>query len=201
MNERGEISESYYRSQKQTIRKYLTEYFKSYEMADIDYTALNTFKTFLFDKDLSAGRVSTNFAAVRNILKYAEQTKIIKARPMFPKLKQEDNARAPFSLREYRQLRRKARELVGTTFEIRQKLDNGSSKKLRNVTITKEIGYLIGFLVYTFIRPQDIKSIQLKHLEIKSGEYGDYLWMPIPSSAILRLVSSNSLSSWRANTL
>jgi len=82
-------------------------------------------------------------------------------------------------------LRRTARKLVGTAGEVLQKMGEGDDapvKKLRNIHITREIQLLIPFMVYTFIRPTDVKNLQHKHIEIKSGEEGDYLWMPLPPS-------------------
>lgn len=182
MATRNELSESYVKTQKQIIRNYIAEFFKPYEIADVDYTVLNSFKSFLFDKELSSGTVKTHFSAIKKILNYAERTKQIKAQPIFPKVKQEHNPRAPFSLLDYRELHKETRKLVGQTFEIRQHLENGRSKKIRNVLITKELTYLIGFMTYTFIRPSDIKTIKHKHLAVKDGKHGKYLWMPIPET-------------------
>ncbi len=80
-------------------------------------------------------------------------------------------------------------ELRGKSFELRQIIAAGngdteqSTKKLRNVAVTEEIALLIPFMIYTFIRPTDVKNIQHRHIQIKQGADGkDYLWMPIPSS-------------------
>ena len=44
---RNELSASYVATQQQVIRNYITEFFKDYDIKDVDYAALNTFKTFL----------------------------------------------------------------------------------------------------------------------------------------------------------
>lgn len=45
---------------------------------------------------------------------------------------------------------------------------------------------MIGFMVYTFIRPSDIKTIKHKHIELKREQTDnrdyEYLWMPIPET-------------------
>ena len=86
-------------------------------------------------------------------------------------------------------LRQEARRLVGQVFEIRKKGNGGDSaqtKKLRNVYITKELMYLIPFMIYTFIRPSDIKTIKNKHIEVKketnSSSHYEYLFLPIPET-------------------
>lgn len=59
---------------------------------------------------------------------------------------------------------------------------SGQGKLLRRVTVTKDLIYEIPFIVYTFIRPSDLKTMQHKHFEIRSGARGDYLYMPIPEA-------------------
>jgi hypothetical protein len=174
---RDEFSESYAKTQKQVLRKYIADFFKDYAIEDIDYPALNSFKSYLYDKDLKTATIKVQFAGLNKIFKYAEIHKFIKTRPHFPKIKQEDDARPPFNEREYILLRKTARSLVDKTFELRAE----SGKKLRNVGITEEISWLIGFMAYAFIRPTDIKTIQHKHLEIRQKQYS-YLWMPIPET-------------------
>ena len=176
---RDELSESYARTQKQILRKYITEFFKSYNIEDIDYATLNSFKTYLYEKGLKTATIKVQFAGLNKIFKYAEIHKYIKLRPHFPTIKQEENARLPFNEAEYIKLRKTARSLVNKTFDLRA--DDGLGKKLRNVVVTKEIDYLIGFMAYTFIRPTDIKTIQHQHLEIRQKQFR-YLWMPIPET-------------------
>jgi integrase len=183
---RGELSESYAGTQKQVIRNYITKYFNAYEISDVDFATLDDFKTFLYDKQLNSSSVKIHFSTLKKIFNYAQKHKLLKYAPLFPKVKREDNARGYFTLAEYWHLCQTARKLVGSNFEIKQSIDGGKSKKLRNVPITKELLYMIGFMVYTFIRPSDIKTIKHKHIELKreqtdSRDY-EYLWMPIPET-------------------
>lgn len=178
---REELSQSYVKTQQQVIRNYISQFFKDYDIKDIDYTALNSFKTFLYDQDIKHATIKVQFAALKKIIKYAEMHKRITVRPLFPKLSNDGDARPAFTATEYVHLRKTARSLAKTTFEIRSKLADGTTKKVRNVIITEEIEWLIGFMVYTFIRATDIKTIQLKHLIISEGKF-TYLWMPIPTS-------------------
>jgi hypothetical protein len=60
--------------------------------------------------------------------------------------------------------------------------ENAVKKKLRNIVITEEIKQLIVFMIYTFIRPTDIKTIKHRHIEKKLGDEGEYLYMPIPAT-------------------
>ena len=99
-----------------------------------------------------------------------------------PKVKNEDNARGYFNLDEYKLLTRTVRKLVGSVSEIRQKIDDDKSIKLRNVLMTEEMKHLIPFMLYTFIRPTDLKNLQHRHIELKQGEEGEYLFLTLPTS-------------------
>ncbi len=178
---REDLSQSYVRSQQQVIRNYISQFFKDYDIKDVDYAALNTFKTFLHDKEIKTATIKLQFAALKKIISYAEMHKFISIRPLFPKIKNDVDARPPFSEKQYIHLRRTARSLVNKNFEVRKNLDDGNTKKLRNLVISEEMCWLIGFMVYTFIRPTDIKTIQIKHLEIRQKKF-TYLFMPIPET-------------------
>jgi len=185
----SELSASYVANHKSLIRGHISKFLGSYELADIDYTVLDKFKAYLFSKGLAASSVKMHFVFVKKILEHAVRTKVIKAAPLQPKIKGEDNPRGFFTLPEYALLRRTANRLIGSKSELRQVIrdeageDTGTTKKLRNILVTDEIALLIPFMIYTFIRPTDIKSIQHRHIEVRQGPHGkDYLFMPIPVS-------------------
>jgi hypothetical protein len=185
---RNEITEKYAKTQQQIINKHIKDFFKSYEIGDIDYQILDKFKTYLYSKELASSSIKLHFVALNKIFTYAQINKYITHQPVFPKVKKEDNARGYFKKQEYKTLRRTARKLVGTVFEIKRKsIDkDGNSLKLRNITITKDICYLIPMMLYSFIRPTDLKMMKHKHIEIKQESDGErtyeYLFLPIPET-------------------
>ena len=182
---RKELAETYVNSQINIISKHIMTFFKNYEIGDIDYALLDKFKTYLYEKELAAGTIKINFVCLKKIFDYAQRNNLISASPLLPKVKTVDNARGYFTLDEYKHLRRTTANLVGTISEVIQTVgegDNAVKKKLRNIVITDEIKQLIPFMLYTFIRPTDIKNIKHKHIDIRSGDEGEYLFMPIPPS-------------------
>lgn len=183
--ERGELSQSYADTQKSLINKHVTNFFRNYEIRDIDYALLNKFKDYLYGQDLAASTIKINFVSLTKIFKYALRHDLIKTAPTFPHVKNEDNPRGYFKLNEYQQLRRISYELLGKVAKIKQRKvvgDDIIEKNLRNIVITREMQLLIPFMVYTFLRPVDIKIIQHKHIKIHHGDDGDYLWMPLPTT-------------------
>lgn len=183
--QRGELAERYVKTQKTLTNKHVLDFFRTYEIGAIDYGLLDKFKTYLYEKKLAPSSIKIHFVALSKIFRYAQQQGLISRAPLFPKLKTEDNARSYFKLSEYKLLLRTAKRLIGTVTELRQVTDatTGASKKLRNVTISKELYLLIRFMVYTFIRPTDLKQMQHHHIEPKmDGDGKHYLFMPIPES-------------------
>lgn len=182
---RGELAERYVSSQNSLINKHIKAFFKGYEIADVDYGVLDKFKTYLFEQELASTTVKLHFVAVKKIFNHAQRHNIIKVAPLLPEVKQNDNPRAYFKLEEYKRLRRASRRLIGHVAKVKQKVEGSDAEKekiLRNVHVTRELQLMIGFMVYTFIRPTDIKQIKHKHIEIRNGNEGEYLWMPLPKS-------------------
>lgn len=185
----GELSASYVTNEKSVINGHIRKFFAGYELADIDYSVLDKFKGHLLDAKLATSSVKMHFVFVKKILDYAVRTKALMASPLLPKVQNEDNPRGHFALDEYKNLRRTARKLLGYKSELRQRIlddagnDTGKTKKLRNIEITDEIALLIPFMLYTFIRPTDIKQMKHRHIQVKQGANGKaYLFMPIPAS-------------------
>jgi integrase len=184
--QRKELNANYALTEKNIIHKYVKEFLGAYELPDIDYAVLDKFKTFLYTKNLAKSSIKIHFVAVKKIFDYAQRTKAIIAPPLLPKLENEDNPRGYFTVPEFDKLCETAKSLIGNTSEIKQKVQRGDKeveKKLRNVGITDEIGLLISFMVYSFVRPTDIKNIKHRHIEIRANDDGEeYLWMSLPAS-------------------
>lgn len=183
---RGELSASYVANHKSVIRGHITAYFGKYELGDIDYPLLEKFKTHLFNEELASSSVKLHLTFVKKILEHGERMGMIARAPLMPKVTTEDNARDYFSLAEYLCLRRKAHALVGHRSELKQATEvDGTTtyKKLRNIDIGEEIGLLIPFMIYTFIRPTDLKQMKHRHIDVRQNEAGkDFLFMSLPPS-------------------
>lgn len=183
--QRGELSASYVKNAKSIINSLVRDFFKPFEVGQVDYAVLDKFRTFLTGRGLATSSIKIHLTFVNKILDHAQRMGHIKSTPLGPKVKNEDNPRGYFTASEYRKLRTAARELIGSLTEVKQNVTKGDEtvvKKLRNIVIGEELHLLIGFMVYSFIRPTDIKQIQHKHIELKKGPEGDYLFMPLPTS-------------------
>ncbi len=182
--ERGELSRRYLVCQQQRLGGLLLDAFGSLDIREIDYERMDQFRTDLFRRGLSNSTIQLYMASLNKVFTLAQRLGILTAAPIKPKIKQVDNARGHFELDEYRQLCKTSRRLLSTSHSIRQ-LNDGvktAGQSLRRVIITPELVYMIPFMVYTFIRPTDLKNIKHRHLEIRSGPRGEYLHMAIPES-------------------
>ena len=182
--ERGEISKRYAESQRNIIKGYLIQQFGSYEVSEIEYGLLDEFKNDLHRRQLSSNTIKLAFSTLGKIFNYALRYSYIKHAPLKPKVKVKDNPRSFIPLPQYKELRRASILALGKEFELRQRkgVKSGQGKLLRRVTVTKDLIYAIPFMVYTFIRPSDLKTMKHRHIEIRSGARGDYLYMPIPET-------------------
>jgi hypothetical protein len=124
------------------------------------------------------------FASISKVLNYAQRLRVITQQPIKPKVKQIDNARGHFELREYKTLRRTTRRLLGTTASIKQQKDGAkqAGQSLKRVEFTLELLYLLPFMLYTFIRPTDLKTLQHGHIHIRDGDMGEYLFLKAPET-------------------
>jgi len=98
--------------------------------------------------------------------------------PSFPSLKSQLNSRGAFTVTEYKAILQESKRLRTQTFadwETGQKM--WIKKDYRHMP--EEMNWLIRFMVYTFIRPGDIRQIKNRHIEVIHGAY-HYLRLNLP---------------------
>lgn len=158
-------------------------YFGSMTMEQITYRHLNDFMEQMSNRDLSATTVHQHMVAIRKVFAHAHGNNIIKSTPKFPVIKVADKPRGSFSLTEYRDLVRLARQRVG------ERVPDEFSKKYRSSNeilqkygrINADLHWLIRFMVNGFMRPSDIKFIKHKHVTVVRGKH-IYLRLNLPET-------------------
>jgi hypothetical protein len=181
--EHGEVSKRYYDCLEQRIGK-LLDLCGSEDIRDMGYQQLESYKAELFKRGLSNSTVRLYFASINKVLTYAQRLNVIQHQPIKPIVKQIDNARGYFELREYKTLRISTRELLGKTFTITQQTDGAkkAGMALKRVEMTFELLCLLPFMLYTFIRPTDLKTLKHGHVHIRTGMNGEYLFLKAPET-------------------
>lgn len=175
---RDEIKRASYVMAKIRLEGLIFDFFKSQSLNKIDSDVLADFITYLTRKKLSASTIQGYIAQTRKLLKLLCRKEMIKAVPSFPPLKSQPRSRGAFTVTEYKQILRECKRLRRVTFT-----DWGERNKawIRSEyhQMPIEMVWLIRFMVYTFVRPGDIRQIKNKHLEIIRGNF-HYLRLNLP---------------------
>lgn len=175
---RDEIKQASYVMSQIRLEGLVFDFFKTQSLSKINAEVLSNFVTFLTRQNLSASTIQGYMAQTRKLLKLMCRKEIIKAVPAFPSLTAQPNSRGAFTLTEYKAILRKSKHLREVTFD-----DWGPRNKawIRSEyhQMPKEMNWLIRFMVYTFVRPGDIRQIKNRHIEVIRGNY-HYLRLTLP---------------------
>lgn len=130
----------------------------------------------------STTTVSQYLVAVRKVLAFGVATGVLDKLPEFPKVKIHTTPRGAFTPSEYWQIIRRARALrgqpcPGSADEIRV------SYKIRRAeqALPPDLPWAIGFMVYSFIRPSDLKTLKHRHVEVVRAS-SLYLRLTLPET-------------------
>ncbi len=158
-------------------------YFGSMTMEQITYRHLNDFMEQMSNRDLSATTVHQHMVAIRKVFAHAHGNNIIKSTPKFPVIKVADKPRGSFSITEYRDLVRLARQRVGerVPVEFSKKYRSSNDILEKYGRINADLHWLIRFMVNGFMRPSDIKFIKHKHVTVVRGKH-IYLRLNLPET-------------------
>ncbi len=194
---RGELNRVTAQLTKYRFEKHILPHFRHAELSQINYFALQSFLNHLsgLPEKLSVNTIRVYMHLVRKVLTYAHRAEYIKAMPPFPIVGVVDNPRDYFTVHQYRDLRKLARQLRGQVYEIRKVLDEESGEEktvyalehsvsagriIHRVKFEHELYDMIVFMTNSFIRPSDIKTLQHKHVEKDTRDGHTYLRLRLP---------------------
>jgi len=200
---RKELTKMVHDNDEWRLKKHVLPFFRDYDIEKIDYFALELFLRKISEDNISKATANAYMGIVKKVMQYALKKELIKALPIFPKIKKEDSPRGWFSTREYRQVWSAAKRMIGAEYEIRavgngkddgedthhiiypkadlKKGEQKLGKPIRNITISYDLYNLIVFMVNSFVRPTDIKVLKHKHVAIINNEY-TYLRLSLPKT-------------------
>ena len=167
----------------QRMHNRILPYFGDMTMEQISYKHLNDFMEQMSNQNLSATTVHQHMVAIRKVFSHAHENSIIKNLPKFPAVKVIDKPRGSFSLTEYRDLVRLARQRIGEHVPDKFSKKYRSSREIldRHGYINADLHWLIRFMVNGFMRPSDIKFLKHKHVTIVRGK-NIYLRLNLPET-------------------
>ena len=158
-------------------------YFGQMAIEQINYQHLLDFVDKLSNQDLSATTVHQHMVAIRKVFAHAHGSGIIKNVPKFPVIKISDKPRGSFSVTEYRDLVRLARQRIGEHVPevFSKKYRSGRESLEAHGHFNADLHWLIRFMVNGFMRPGDIKFLKHKHVTVVRGKY-IYLRLNLPET-------------------
>jgi hypothetical protein len=179
--ERGEFSSGSLKVLRNRLDAHILPRWGKLSPSAVDHAELLAFTQYL-SKSFSTITVSQYLVAVRKILTLAVAVNALDKLPEFPKVKVQTNSRGAFTPTEYWQIMRTARKLQHTRHP-----DSDStlrkSYRLRSAeyTMPPDVAWCIGFMVNSFIRPSDLKTLKHRHVEVvRNGN--TYLRLNLPKT-------------------
>jgi site-specific recombinase XerD len=161
--DRKEANPRLVKDQELIIRKDLIPYFGKTALRDINYNAISGYVQTLKERNLSSTTVKWHFTTLSKILQHAVRNQMLQQMPLFPKVKIERNPPAYFTKKEWI-------VLIDTFRECIKK-----GVKVRGTPITMELARFVTFMVASFLRVPDMKSLTNKLIESKQKGSSKYL--------------------------
>lgn len=179
--ERGEFSAGSFKVLRNRLDAHILPRWGKQRPADIDHAQLLAFTQYL-SKSFSTITVSQYLVAVRKILTLAVAVNALDKLPEFPKVKVQTNSRGAFTPTEYWQIMRTARKLQHTRHpDSDSTLRKSYRLRTAEYTMPPDVAWCIGFMVNSFIRPSDLKTLKHRHVEVvRNGNI--YLRLNLPKT-------------------
>jgi hypothetical protein len=181
--ERGEYSSGSLRVLQNRMDAHILPRWAMHSPADIDYSQLLHFTQYL-SATLSSITVSQYLIAVRKVLQMAVHLGVMKQLPEFPKVKIVTTPRGAFTPTEYWRILRMARRLSGQQHPATVNLKH-RHYKLRTTEhhMPADVAWVIGFMVNSFIRPSDLRTLKHRHVEVVRNN-STYLRLTLPQTKL-----------------
>lgn len=166
--DRGERSEHLVRDAESIFESELLPFFRKYHVREIGYEQIQEY--IQSKKGIKTNTLKNHIIFLRKALKHAHKKGLLDKLPIFPTLSIKANPREWFTLQQYDHLRKVIKDCKGET------------AKKTYVPITDELRHLTTFLVNTFLRPNDIKELRHRHIEVVETKKLKYLRIMPPTS-------------------
>lgn len=179
--ERGEFSRGSFKVLRNRLDAHILPRWGKLPPSAVDHAQLLAFTQYL-SKSLSTITVSQYLVAVRKILTMAVAVDVLHKLPEFPKVKIQTNSRGAFTPTEYWQIMRTARKLQHTRHpDSDSTLRKNYRLRTAEYTMPPDVAWCIGFMVNSFIRPSDLKTLKHRHVEVVRN-HNTYLRLNLPKT-------------------
>jgi len=174
-------------------------FFAAYRIASINPRDIEAFLLSLEAEELSSTSLSLHLMSLRKLMRYALNLGLIDALPIFPKVRIRKKSRGAFTPTEYVRILRAARSRLGTRIYTPLQASAHRLQQLgeHSAMVSKEserfwimprywdmppdLPWVIAFMVHSFIRPSDLKTLKHRHVEVVRGDH-HYLRLTLPET-------------------
>ena len=167
---RQEVTEGTYRMTKVRLETHIMAFFDHTDLRTVNMGSIQRFIDYLSDQELSTPTIVGYIAQLRKVQRYLVEHEHIAQMPLFPKMKVTQKPRGAFTVTEYAAMLRQSKTLRRHEF-VWDKPDTRFHIKPQYRRMPFEMNGLIRFMVYTFLRPGDVRQLKHKHIEIISGKF------------------------------
>lgn len=158
---RGEKSKKLNVNERSLLKKYMIPYFSKIDISKIDNRDLEGYLFSLQEHKFKKTTLKKHLNLLSKIFQLAYDKKIIDRIPRLPTIRVSDSPRPWFSLKEYNRLKQVAARLAN------------KNEVVRGHQITDEMRLLITFMMNTFIRPNDLKTLRHRNIQVSSSKQSD----------------------------
>ena len=175
---RDEIKKESWVMTKLRLEGLIFDFLKTQSLKSINANTIEAFVNFLTEKNLAGATILGYLAHLKKLLRLLVVRGVMTQLPLFPSVRLQLNSRGAFTVTEYKLILQKSRALTRSTYT-----DWPLGKRIwihvMYHTMPIEMNSLIRFMVYTFVRPGDVRQLQHKHIEIIKGQF-NYLRLTLP---------------------
>jgi hypothetical protein len=180
-SQRGEYALGSYQVLRNRLDAHILPRWGNQPPGNINFLALMEFTQFL-SQTFSTTTISQYMVAVRKVLSYAVAIGELDKLPEFPKIKIVTTPRGAFTPSEYWKIIRTARRLRGQQYPATSEEIRANYKiRVAEQRMPPDMAHAIAFMLNSFIRPSDLKTLKHRHVEIvRAGN--TYLRLTLPET-------------------
>lgn len=178
---RGEYTRGSLMVLRNRLDKHLLPRWGTQPITAIGYTEMMEFVDFM-SKSKSSTTISQYLIAIRKVFHHAVRVGALENLPTFPTVKVKTASRGAFTPTEYWRILRTARSLRGTPHPNSKRALRKSYKLVySDYCMPPDLPWAVGFMVNSFIRPSDLKTLKHRHVEVVRGK-NTYLRLTLPET-------------------
>jgi len=179
--ERGEFTRGSLQVLRNRLDLHLVPRWGTQPITAIGYTEMMEFVDFM-SKSKSSTTISQYLIAIRKVFHHAVRVGALEKLPAFPSVKIKTASRGAFTPTEYWRILRTARSLRGTPHPNSKRALRKSYKLVySDYCMPPDLAWAVGFMVNSFIRPSDLKTLKHRHVEVVRGK-NTYLRLTLPET-------------------